>query len=69
MALGIFNLAEHKLLENKFEESIFYIRNCTFDLKDDLLLKQVYNNKLTIEKWDERFNHELKSTKKTSIEI
>ena len=69
MALGIFNLAEPKLLENKFEESIFYIRNCTFDIKEDLLLKQIYNNKFTIEKWEERFNLELKSNKKTSLEL
>ena len=69
VALAIFSLAEPKLLEKSFEESIFYLRNCTFDVKEELLLKHVFNNKLTIEKWDLKFVSDVKNAKKLSIEI
>jgi len=67
VALAIFSLSESKLLQKSFEQSIFYLRNCTFDVKEESLLKHIFYNKLTIEKWDLKFLSDVKNAKKLSI--
>lgn len=69
VGLGIFGLSEIKLCGKNFEETIFFLRNVTFDIKEEDLLKCVYNNKLKIEKWDEKYNFELKVAIKKSMEF
>lgn len=69
VSLAIFALIQSKLIGNGFEDTIFLIRNSSFELKEELILKHVYNNKLTIEKWDEKFKDELAKAKKKSMEI
>lgn len=67
--MAIFCLVEKKLIGNDFEDSIFILRNSTFDIKEEELLKNVYNNKLTLEKWEEKFKEEIQASKKNSSEI
>lgn len=52
---------EEKIEELNFEELVFTIRNCIDKIDEDLFLKKVIENKLTLEKFKNRFKKESKN--------
>ena len=60
-ALTVCSLMEEKIEELNFEELVFTIRNCIDKIDEDLFLKKVIENKLTLEKFKNRFKKESKN--------
>jgi len=43
VAVSIFTCIEKELLDKSFDDSLFLIRNCTFKIDTDSLLKLIYS--------------------------
>lgn len=49
VGIAIFSCIEKEIVEKDFDETLFLIRNCTFKLNSEMLLKAILTSKLSHE--------------------